>query len=815
MNSMGKRPWWGLPAIILAGILLLSGGCKTTEEKRWEGLSGSSAEKQAEKGRVYRMVHAQTQEGERVSFFANKPLAYQIFRLSNPDRVVLMLTQTTLGPAVQPMVIDKSKLSGLFPTETDKGDSRIEVTLKAELAYEVKERDDGLDLLFYTPESREAGQKTAIQDLRVTYLEDQTQLRLLGHGTVSTPNAFRLNNPPRLVVDMVGVAGPDHSRRFAVDSAHATNALLVGGQQKSRLVVELVDATVDFKVTQEAGMPVIHLSHPGSVTTRAGRQPTATLAGIQDVQFTREGQGALIRVLLNSKGGGLKTRREDSRLFLSMAETPVVPSLIRRMDVRAFGGPVLTVDTAVVAGDAQLVITLDKIGSRHEVVEKEGEIMVRVHPAPQSWGEEASPYTGSKISLDFKEIDVQNALRIIAEISDLNIILSDSVSGTLTMRLVDVPWDQALALILEAKGLGRVKQGNVLRIAPLAEIQTTAQARLQARQSARKLEPFITELIPVSFADGNELRTLLMEGDQQHGTRLVSIAGTVSLDKRTNTLIVKDTAENVSKIRSMVQKLDKPIPQVLIEARIVEVDRNSKDEFGINWGFNAKSTGGGLAISDSVANAYTAHTTTAGTTNPRARLTGDTAPSNVTLLPSSPYGRLGVHLGGLSPLIDLDIEIAALEENNKAKTISSPRVLTANNKTARISQGVNHPYTTQAENGGTTYAFVRADLSLEVTPQVTPNNFITLQIKATNDSVSGTSSPPPINTKSINTQALVKDGETIVLGGIFQNTQVQNKSGVPGLSGLPLVGWLFRNHADANTQTELLIFITPHIIHPK
>jgi type IV pilus assembly protein PilQ len=813
---MGKMrdPWHTLTALLLLGMLLLGGGCNGMTVDTWKGLTAKSDKPPVELPRIVQVVHIRTQQGERVSLTATKPLTYQVFRLVNPERVVLLFSKTILGPAVQPIVINDSPLTGLFPSEVKGGDSRLEVTLLESLEYEVKERADGLDIFFSNSKNRLTGPKATIRDLTVFHQKNSTELRLLGHGRVAASKTFRLNNPPRLVVDMAGVAGPTQGRRFPINSAYALNALLVGGPGKSRLVVELTDPNVGFLVKEEAGLPVILLGHQIHSTKDVPGIKKAALFGIHDIKFTREGASSLVQIFLNNKGGPLKTRREDRQIFLSLANTPVAPALIRRMDVRAFGGPVLAIDTALKEGGAQVVVNLEKVGSRHEVLEKNGEILVRIHPTSQKSVEGDSPFTGKKISLDFKEIDIQNALRIIAEVSDLNIILSDSVEGTLTMRLVDVPWDQALELILEAKGLGRVKQGNVLRIAPLAEIQTTAQARLKARQSARQLEPFITELIPVSFADSVELRKLLMEGDQQNNTRLVSASGSVSLDKRTNTLIVKDTAENVAKIKDMVEKLDKPIPQVLIEARIIEVDRNSKNEFGISWGFAYKKLDGGLGVSSNVANAYETHLAGSIPENPRARMTTN-SPSNVSLLPlSAPTGSIGFHLGGLSPLLDLDIEIAALENDNKAKTISSPRVLTTNNKTAQISQGVKQPYTV-LDDGTMTTSFIEATLSLKVTPQVTPNSFITLQIEATNDSIAGTGTPPPINTKTINTQALVRDGETIVLGGIFQNNQVKNTSGVPGLSKIPFLGGLFRNRADSNTQTELLIFITPHIIHPR
>lgn len=832
-NSWLRFPPIRMVCAALLTIPLLGGGCVApAENEKWQALSDdtrprlrikkrATAQPLAETTRILSMEHRRTQQGDQLSLTADRALSHEIFRLTDPDRLVLRFPKTVLSPSVQPMVVDQSLVTGLFPSETQQGESLIEVVMSQPLEYRVDERSNGLELTILRQDQAPTEGKVILRDLQVSYTQEGTQLRLMGEGTVTSPHVFRLDNPPRLVIDMAGAQGPMPSHRFTINSLHATQAVMVGGEQKTRLMIELIDPTIDYRLTDDHGMPVILLGHHGAVTdpqTEAYEQGVSAQNGVYDVRFTREEEIGLVRIRLRNKGGSLKSRREDNQIILDLPNTPVASSLLRRMDVRAFGGPVRTVDTALHEGGAQVTVTLERPGSRHEVMEKEGEILLRVYPAPPKTTETSSPYVGKKVSLDFKDIDVQNALRIIAEISQLNIILSDSVQGTLTMRLVDVPWDQALALILEAKGLGQVQQGNVLRVAPLAEIQSTAQARLQAQQSARQLEPFITALVPVSFADAAALRTLLMEGDQQHGTRLVSAAGMVSLDTRTNTLIVKDTAENVARVREMVTKLDKPIPQVLIEARIVEVTRSSADEFGIKWGFNQQASST-LSFSDTAANAYTTHMNTGAVTKPRARLTGDVVPTNVNLQGiTNPTGRLGIHLGALSPLLDLDIEIAALEQNNKAKTISSPRVLTTNNKKATISQGSNFPYNTESESGGTTISFVQANLSLAVTPQVTPNGFITLQIEATNDTISASgtgTTAPAIDTKAINTQALVQNGETIVLGGIFKNSETNNRSAVPGFAKLPLVGYLFQNHEDATSQTELLIFITPHIIQPK
>jgi type IV pilus assembly protein PilQ len=294
--------------------------------------------------------------------------------------------------------------------------------------------------------------------------------------------------------------------------------------------------------------------------------------------------------------------------------------------------------------------------------------------------------------------------------------------------------------------------------------------------------------------------------------------GTVSVDQRTNTLIVKDMAANLAKIRAMVAKLDKPIPQVLIEARIVEIGRDSVFGLGINWGFNYKrETGANMGISNTAANAYLVQQNpTIQNAGQRALMTGGTDPNfNIRTMPPGVASNLGIHLGSLSPLLDLDIELGALESNGKAKTISSPRVLTANNKEANISQGVRQPYQSESRSGGVTYQYIDAALSLKVTPHVTASGSITLEVSAKNNSIRGAiapGAPPAIDTREVETQALVKDGQTIVLGGILQNRQTENQTGIPELKDVPLLGWLFKNKATTSNQLELLVFITPRIV---
>ncbi len=798
--------------------------------------------------RITAMEVLETGKGARVSLKGNGSLQYNLFPLMDPPRLLLVFPATTLGPAVQPRTLDRSTIVGLFPRERKDGSGNLEIILREMLDYDVQERPDGLNITVFA-NKRKAGSRAGIKNVRATQDESGTHIHLLGTGVIPRPQTYRINNPPRLVMDLFGVEGPVKPLNMAISSPEAAKMELVDGPQKTRLIVDLADPTVAFRVGRDGGMPVIHLTHQ-TVTTRADGRPSTP--AIQTVDFTRDGEDGVVRIRVNKPGIVLDTRRQDQNLLLTLKNTSIPSELSRRLDVRAFGGPVSTIDSYADGTNSRIVVSLSDPADIHDILQKEHEIFVRVQSKENAARAEESKetvkplYSGDKISMDFKDIDIKNALRLIAEISELNIILSDSVTGTLTMRLVEVPWDQALDLMLDSQGLGKVVQGNVMRIAPMADIQRLNEARIQAQQSSRQLEAIITEMIPISFATAAEIRDLILDrnsqsatgapaqgagtgttpagtggarGNQQQGrsSNLLSEVGSVSIDPRTNTLIVKDMASNIAKIREMVTLLDRPIPQVLIEARIVTVDRNSSFALGINWGLNFKDRlNSPLGISSTMNSAYTVQQDV--TTRGERRPIMSASPVMVNLKPAGTVGNVGMHLGSISPIIDVGIEIGALEDGGKAKTISSPRVITVNGHKASISQGVTVYFPAESESGGTTLEPQQAQLVLEVTPQVSPNGFITMEVDVTNDALASTggtaSGVPAINNKNISTKAMIKDGETLVLGGVFQDLITDSQGGVPKFKEIPLLGWLFKNKQSSNTQSELLIFITPRIVGP-
>jgi type IV pilus assembly protein PilQ len=412
-------------------------------------------------------------------------------------------------------------------------------------------------------------------------------------------------------------------------------------------------------------------------------------------------------------------------------------------------------------------------------------------------------YVGRRISLDFKEIDMGDVLRLIAEVSDLNVIAGEEVSGRVTIRLVDVPWDQALDVILLTKGLGFIRVGNVLRIAPQSVLAQEEEMRLQEKRNLEMLEDLVVKLQPVNYADSKDMKGLV--------SRLLSQRGTVDVDKRTNTLIIKDIPSVIDEATALIKAIDTQTPQVLIEAKIVEANLDFSREFGVVWGVGAQGLNdafdsGSGARRDLGSDAFRLNTTGGGTSNNAQFLNPLTA---------NPTALFSVAGFILDEKLNLNLQLQAAEVNGDGKVISSPRVVTLDNNQATIEQGVSIPFQT-FENGDAQLEFVDAVLKLDVTPHITADRSIIMKIKvsrnAPDDSVFTLTGSPAISKNQVNTQTLVKDGQTLVLGGIYVIDKAERQSRVPYLHSLPLLGTLFRNNEISDSRKELLIFVTPRIV---
>ena len=514
-----------------------------------------------------------------------------------------------------------------------------------------------------------------------------------------------------------------------------------------------------------------------------------------------ENNSAEILVYLNDSMVAVDVNDKLGKINVEFHNTQIIEDLLYKLDVTDFGTIVSGIETFKEGRNARLVIDIDELFTfSHEQTDNLFILTVKekVKKAPGYLGD-SEDFTGRKISLNFQDIPVRTVLQIIADYNEFNLITSDTVTGNITLRLDGVPWDQALDIILKVKGLDKRMQGNILMVAPSDELAAREAKNLQAQRQVEELALLYTEYVQINYAKASEFADLIKNED----TSILSARGSVSVDERTNTLLIRDTAKSIENIKRMVNILDIPVRQVIIEARMVTVKDNINEELGIRWGIT--DTDGQYATSGSLGGANSANEGLVPALADRL---------NVNLPVTSPAGALAFQVARLADGTILDLELSAMEKENKGEIIASPRITTANQKEAYIEQGVEIPYQEASSSGATATQFKKAVLSLTVTPHITPDNKIILDLVITQDTVSDVQSgqAPAIDTQRIGTQVLVNNGETIVLGGIYQQAIISTVSKVPVLGDIPYFGWLFRNTNQFNEKKELLIFVTPRIV---
>ena len=522
-----------------------------------------------------------------------------------------------------------------------------------------------------------------------------------------------------------------------------------------------------------------------------------------------ENNSAEILVYLKDSMVAVDVNDKLGKVNIEFHNTNIIEDLLYKLDVTDFGTIVSSIETFKEGRNARLVIDVDThFTFLHR--QKDNVFILTVKEKTKKapgYLSDSEDFTGRIISLNFQDIPVRTVLQIIADYNEFNLIASDTVTGNITLRLDGVPWDQALDIILKVKGLDKRMQGNILMVAPSNELAAREAQNLQAQQQVEELASLYSEYVQINYAKASELADLIKNED----TSILSSRGSVSVDERTNTLLIRDTAKIIEDIKRMVNILDIAVRQVIIEARMVTVKDNLNEELGIRWGVtntntNLNGTGtGSSATSGSLAGANSAN---------EGVIPAIANRLNVNLPVASPAGALAFQVARLADGTILDLELSAMEKENKGEIIASPRITTANQKEAYIEQGVEIPYQEAASSGATATQFKKAVLSLTVTPHITPDNKIILDLVVTQDTISDISSgqAPAIDTQRIGTQVLVNNGETIVLGGIYQQAIISSVSKVPVLGDIPYFGWLFRNTSEFNEKKELLIFVTPRIV---
>jgi type IV pilus assembly protein PilQ len=657
----------------------------------------------------------------------------------------------------------------------------------------------------------------------------QVQLKLHMNGPAPEPLPFTIDKPARIAFDLPNTTLGLASRRIDVHSGGVDSVLAAEANGRTRLVVN-VETLLPYTTKVDGDTITVTLgSQPGDAAKQtamaragAGQGAAAAERAIRTIDFRRgaDGTGRVI-VQLTDPRTPVNVRQEGNQIVVDFAGTLMPKNLMRRYDVMDFATPVQTVDALRVEGSSRLVISAQ--GDFEQLAyQSDNQYTIEIKPSlKRTAADEKKEYTGERLTLNFQDIDVRSVLQLLADTSGQNIVVSDSVTGNLTLRLQNVPWDQALDIVLRTKGLDKRRQDNVIIIGPTEELASREKAALAAHKEVQELSPTHTEFMQVNYAKVADLAKLIKTTNAKDS--MLSPRGSLSIDERTNTLLVQDTSDKLADIRRLVQTLDVPVKQVLIEARIVIVSDTFERDLGARLGLTGFTTAGpGSLVTVSGTNVGTDSMLTS------AFPASSTKPSGFVNFPALD-NRYQVNLPaahtngsiGLSVLAGkhvLDLELSAAQNEGKSETISSPRVITANQKQATIMQGVEIPYQESASSGATTTQFKNAVLSLKVTPLITPDNRVVLDLDVSDDSVgqqvtSATGgSVPSIDTRQIITQVLVNDGQTVVLGGILDTTKSRSANKVPWLGDIPVLGNLFKSTTNINNKTELLIFITPKIL---
>ena len=665
-------------------------------------------------------------------------------------------------------------------------------------------------------------------------------------------SAYTIEEPARIAIDFPGTKSGLDQKRFSLPFGNATGVLVLEAGDKTRLVLNLIklvpyEAVISgnqlvLQVGQDSSGGYTKATPPSNVLESQMEPVVEARSQLTDLQFRRaeSGEGRLI-LQLSDPSVDVNVFSEGGKINLEFLATNVPDGLLRRFDVTDFATPVNSIEVTTTERGTRLLLEAE--GTYDYLAYQTGkEYILSVKPLSDDEKKarlNEFTYVGERISLNFQDIEVRAVLQLIADFTDLNLVASDTVSGNITLRLQNVPWDQALELVLRTKGLDSRRIGNVLMVAPAVEIAERERQEIESNKQIAELAPLQSEFIRIRYAKASEVVNLFEAGSEEGGS-LVSDRGSVVVDERTNSIIITDTATKLAEIRDLIERVDVPIRQVMIEARIVIASTNLDEELGIEWG------GGYIGVDSSNGNIYSA----SGSREQVVSFNQDTVAGVTPTLNYPVQGgqqQQGGNQGGDgqqqqqglgAALVDLGVsqatsgfavgftsndlfltaELSALESSGQGEVVSQPKIITGDKQLATIKSGSEIPYQEGAASGATTVSFKEAVLKLEVTPNITPDDRILLDLVVNQDSLgdlvpSGTGGLiPTINTTQLTTQVLVGNGETVVLGGVFQNDEITQIRKVPFLGDIPYLGTLFKNTASKTSKTETLIFITPRIL---
>ena len=683
----------------------------------------------------------------------------------------------------------------------------------------------GLVLLMGLPlvhaQEAASGEANALEAVDVSSLPgNRVQIKFSMANPAPEPLSFTIDNPARIALDFPATSNKLAKRTTSIGVGVARSVSVVEARGRTRVVLNLT-RLVPYETRVEGNSVYVILDSVGAAQSMAtppvDKDPTVFASreisashGIQSVDFRRGEKGeARILVELSDSGTNVNVREQGGKLAIDFIDANLPEELEQRLDVTDFATPVTLIDVFRQGNNVRMVVSAQ--GRFEHMAYQSGnlltiEVKESVDPDLEALaraGDERA-FGGERLSLNFQNIEVRAVLQLIADFTGMNLVTSDTVTGSVTLRLQNVPWDQALDIILKTKGLAMREIGNVMYIGPAEEVAAREKQELEAKKQIKELEPLFSEMIQINYAKASDIAALV-KGEKNS---LMSSRGNATIDERTNTLLIQDTADKLEEVHRLISTLDIPVRQVLIESRIViansGVGRDRGGRFGVSRDtYGSAQVGEGAAISGSL-----------DATDQLINNDTLTAPGRLNVdLPVTGGGSLAFSLAKLPFGTLVDLELSAMQAENKGEVVSTPRVITANQQEAFIEQGVEIPYQEASSSGATSVSFKKAVLRLQVTPQITPDDRIIMDLNINKDSVGqiylGT---PSINTREIKTQVLVENGETVVLGGVYEQEETNDVVKVPFLGDLPVLGVLFRQTRKSDGKEELLIFITPKII---
>jgi len=652
---------------------------------------------------------------------------------------------------------------------------------------------------------------------------DRVELKLAFDEPVAPPRGYTLEQPARIALDLPGVSNNLGAKNRELGVGNARSVTVVEAQGRTRLIVNLT-SLVPYSTRVDGKNLFVVLGENAGASGRAAvsAQPSAVAhssvatapakavtvgKAIDNIDFRRGDDGAgNVIVTLSDPSISSTIEEQGGKIRVNFAKAQLPESLRVRLDVQDFATPVRFVDSASQAGGASIAI---EPTGRYDYLayQTDNKLTISVKPLTEDEAEKRKAdrfaYSGEKLSLNFQDIDVRSVLQLIADFTDLNLVASDTVSGNITLRLQNVPWDQALDLVLKTKGLDKRQVGNVLLVAPADEIAARERQELESQRQIAELAPLRREVVQVNYAKAADIARLFQSVTNTQGE--TEDRGSIAVDDRTNNIIAYQTQERLDELRRIVAQLDIPVRQVMIEARIVEANVDYDKALGVRWGGTQLFANGRGAVygNDDFGD--------------EGGDSGEESSGNFPFVDMGVANRTaGIGIGYITDNLILDLELSAMEKSGNGEVVSQPKVMTADKETAKILKGSEIPYQEASSSGATSTTFVEAALSLEVTPQITPDNRIIMEVKVTKDEpdfandVNGT---PTIRKNEVNAKILVNDGETVVIGGVFSNTQSKSVDKVPFLGDLPYLGRMFRRDVVADSKSELLIFLTPRILN--